>query len=210
MNKRRNRYAVSIQIRLVTGNWWLYCKIFKFSRMIQLIVLNSQFHWLIRNLQPIRDLSQFPYSWTSSSEMRHGFLICKSPRSFLFVNEATLTVSTKIICSKCGKIFQRTDDYWKHEKMCGKIKFSSIRNNQMQSYNFWDQTGVNVFAVWMKVLGDAGKIREEFVERMCQPRLCETCFCDKGKIGELSLPQVILGYLRKKTNQGSWGHLEDF
>ena len=47
----------------------------------------------------------------------------------------------------------------------GKLKFSSIRNNRIQSFNFWDQTGVRVFAVERKVLGHAGKIRGEFIER---------------------------------------------
>ena len=40
----------------------------------------------------------------------------------LSVNETTLTVSIKIMCNKCGKIFQSTN-------ICGKLKFSPIRNN---------------------------------------------------------------------------------
>ena len=47
----------------------------------------------------------------------------------------------------------------------GKLKFSSIRNNRIQSFNFWDQTGVRVFTVERTVLGHAGKIRGEFIER---------------------------------------------
>ena len=49
-----------------------------------------------------------------------------------FVDETTLTVSTKIMCNKFGKIFQRPDIYRKHERMCGKfstkLMFSTIRN----------------------------------------------------------------------------------
>ena len=47
----------------------------------------------------------------------------------LFVYETTLTVSSKMVCNKCGKIFQRTDIYRKHERMCGKLKFSTMRKN---------------------------------------------------------------------------------
>ena len=47
----------------------------------------------------------------------------------LFVDETTLTVSTKIMCNKCGKIFQRTDVYRKHERICGKLNFTTIRNS---------------------------------------------------------------------------------
>ena len=33
----------------------------------------------------------------------------------LYFDKTTLTVSTKIICNKCGKIFQGTDIYRKHK-----------------------------------------------------------------------------------------------
>ena len=44
----------------------------------------------------------------------------------------------------------------------GKLKFSSIRNNRIQSFNFQDQTGA---FVGRKVLGHAGKTPGEFAER---------------------------------------------
>ena len=47
----------------------------------------------------------------------------------LFVDETTVSFSTKIMCNKCGKIFQRTDIYRKHERICGKLTFSTVRNN---------------------------------------------------------------------------------
>ena len=47
----------------------------------------------------------------------------------LFVYETTLTVSSKMMCNKCGKIFQRTDIHRKHERMCGKLTFSTMRKN---------------------------------------------------------------------------------
>ena len=49
----------------------------------------------------------------------------------LFVDETTVTVASEIICNKCGKIFQSTDIYREHERMCGKFKFSTIRYNQI-------------------------------------------------------------------------------
>ena len=53
-----------------------------------------------------------------------------------FVDEAMVKVSSKTICNKCGKIFQRTGIYRKHERMCGKFTFSTIRNNKIQRFNF--------------------------------------------------------------------------
>ena len=47
----------------------------------------------------------------------------------LFIYETTVTASTKIVCNKCGKILQKTDIHRKHERMCGKLKFSVIKNN---------------------------------------------------------------------------------
>ena len=54
----------------------------------------------------------------------------------LFVDETTIIVPSKIICNKCDKIFQRTDIYQKHERMCGKFKFSTTRYNLIQRFNF--------------------------------------------------------------------------